>query len=193
MTAAVGTGFPPGALAQHDQEVVADALPHAVLEEGAHIPVHGAPGREGRRRRQVAPLAAGAHEVEQAVQQVPHVYAPRPPSVLGGRDQRLQEAELVIRKRLAGAEIPNQRAISGRPHGGLQAGNRVQRRSKGQDQPVKPTETDRTQRPVGQAELCLSTGADRVPPRRPCLLAGVRRTPIQRAAIRRPRHGGQAG
>src|SRR3954465_8055401 len=62
----------------------------------------------------------------------------RGPTGLGGRDQRFQEAELVIRQGLAGAEVSNQRAISGRPHGGLQARNRLQRRLKGQDQPVKP-------------------------------------------------------
>jgi hypothetical protein len=104
----------------------------------AHVAVHGAPGREGRRRRQVPPLAAGAHEEEQAVQQVPHVRASRPPSRPGGRDQRFQQPELVIRQGLAGAKLPNQRAISRRPHDGraisrrphdgLQAGNRLQRR-----------------------------------------------------------------
>src|SRR2546423_80303 len=36
-----GTGFPPSALAQHDHEVVANALPYSVLQEGAHIAVHG--------------------------------------------------------------------------------------------------------------------------------------------------------
>src|ERR687894_45047 len=72
-----GAGLPPGALAQHDHEVVADALPHAVAEEGAHVAVHRASGREGRRGWQVSPLAAGAHEVEEAVQQVPHVRASR--------------------------------------------------------------------------------------------------------------------
>ena len=92
-----GTGLPPGALAQHDHEVVADALPHALSEEGAHVAVHGAPGRESRRRRQVPPLAAGAHEIEEAVQQVPQVRAPRPPSRPGGRDQRFQEPELIVR------------------------------------------------------------------------------------------------
>src|SRR5215203_3863807 len=92
----------------------------------------------GGRWRQVPPLAAGAHEVEEAVQQVPHVRASRPPSRPGGRDQRFQKPELIVRQCLAGAEIPDQRAISGRPHGGLQAGNRLQRRSKGQDQPLTP-------------------------------------------------------
>ena len=97
--------------------------------------LHGAPGREGRRGWPVPPLAAGAHEVEEAVQQVPHVRASRPPSRPGGRDQRFQEPELIVRQGLAGAATPNQRAISGHPHGGLQAGNRVQRRPKDQDQP----------------------------------------------------------
>jgi hypothetical protein len=91
----------------------------------------------------VAPLAAGAHEAEQPVQQVPlqqvpQVRGPRPTAGLGGRDQRFQEAELVIRQRLAGAEIPNQRAIGGRPHDGLRAGNPMQRRQIGSDQPVTP-------------------------------------------------------
>src|SRR5215207_9353018 len=72
-----GAGVPPGALAQHDHERVADALPHAVPEEGAHGAVHRGPGWEGRRWRHLPPLAAGAHEIEQPVQQVPHVHAPR--------------------------------------------------------------------------------------------------------------------
>jgi hypothetical protein len=74
------------------------------------------------------PLAAGAHDVEQAVQQSPHVRGPRTPAGLGGWDERLQETELVISQRLTGPEIPNQRAIHRRPHSGLQAGNLVQRR-----------------------------------------------------------------
>jgi hypothetical protein len=60
------------------------------------------------------PLAAGAHEVEEAIQQLPHVRGPRPPTALGGRDERLQQAKLVIRQCLAGAKIPDQRAISRR-------------------------------------------------------------------------------
>ena len=46
-----GTGFPPGAPAQHDDEVVANTLPDPVSQEGAHIAVHGAPGRKGQRWR----------------------------------------------------------------------------------------------------------------------------------------------
>ena len=70
------------------------------------------------------PLAAGTHEVKEAIQQLSHVRGPRPPTGLGGRDKRLQQAELVIRQCLAGAKVANQRAMSRRPHGGLQAGNR---------------------------------------------------------------------
>jgi len=116
-------GLPPGALAQHDHELVAHALPHPIPEKGTHVPVHGAPGRESRRWRQVPPLTAGAHKVEQPVQQVPYIRGSRAPAGLGGRDQRLQQAKLVIRQGLAGAKISNQHAISRRPHDGLQAEN----------------------------------------------------------------------
>ena len=84
------------------------------------------------------PLAAGAHQVEQTVQQAPDIRGPRTPAGPGRRDQRFQQPELVVRQRLAGAEVSNQRAISRRPHGGLQAGNRLQRRREGRDQPIKP-------------------------------------------------------
>ena len=57
------------------------------------------------------PLAAGAHEVEQPVQQASHIRCPRPSPRLGGRDQRLQNPELIIGQCLAGPEIPDQRAI----------------------------------------------------------------------------------
>jgi hypothetical protein len=73
------------------------------------------------------PLAAGAHEVEEVIQQLSHVRGPRPLPGLGGRDQRLQQAKLIIGQCLAGAEVPNQRAISGRPRGGLQLGNHLNR------------------------------------------------------------------
>ena len=84
------------------------------------------------------PLAAGAHEVKQTIQQLSHVRGPRPSTGLGGRDERLQQAELIVRQCLAGAKVSNQRAISRRPHGGLQAGNHLKRCPIVQDQPVKP-------------------------------------------------------
>src|ERR1700758_1051965 len=84
--------------------------------------------------RQGPPLTAGAHEVEQPVQQVPYVRGSRAPAGLGGRDQRLQQAKLVIRQGLAGAKISNQHAISRRPHDGLQAENRMEPRQDARDQ-----------------------------------------------------------
>src|SRR5215213_2788820 len=51
-------------LAQHHYEMMADRLPHACARERAHVLVHRPPGRDGRGWWQVAPLAAGSHEVE---------------------------------------------------------------------------------------------------------------------------------
>ena len=99
--------------------------------------IASAPGRRGQRWWQMPPLVAGAHEVEEAIQQLSHIRGPRPPTGLGGRDERLQQAKLVVRQGLAGAKIPDQRAISRRPQGGLQTGNHLQRRPTGQDQPVR--------------------------------------------------------
>src|SRR4051794_3877673 len=62
---------------------------HPVSQKGAHIAVYGAPGRKGWRWWQMPPLAAGAHEVEEAIQQVSHVRGPRPSTGPGGRDERL--------------------------------------------------------------------------------------------------------
>ena len=91
-----------------------------------------------RRRRQVPPLTAGTHEVEEAVQQGADACGARPPTGLSGRDQRFKQPELVIRQSLTRAEVSDQCAISERPHGALQAGNRPQRRRRSQDQAVKP-------------------------------------------------------
>ena len=41
-------GLPPRARAQHDHDLVAHARPHPIPEKSAHVPVHGAPGRESR-------------------------------------------------------------------------------------------------------------------------------------------------
>ena len=119
------------------------------------------------------PLAAGAHQVEEPVQQVPDVRRARPPAGLGGRDQRLEQPELVICQGLAGAEVPNQCAISGRPHGGLQPGNRPQRRPRGQDQPVNsapsPLRKPRLRCHRERRSRCASMGGRRrlpVPPSR---------------------------
>src|SRR5215210_3707803 len=44
------------------------------------------------------PLAAGAHKIEQTIQQLSHVRGSRPSTGLGQRDKRLQQAELVVRQ-----------------------------------------------------------------------------------------------
>jgi hypothetical protein len=58
------------------------------------------------------PLAAGADEVEQAIQQVPGVRRARPSAGLGGRDQRLEQPKLIVRQGLTGTKVPNQRAVN---------------------------------------------------------------------------------
>jgi hypothetical protein len=65
------------------------------------------------------PLAAGPHEVEQPVQQAPHVGRPRMASGLGSRNERFEQAVLLVAQGLTGPVIPNQRAGLGRPHGGF--------------------------------------------------------------------------
>jgi hypothetical protein len=91
-------------------------------QEQAEVAVDGRPRQERRRRWQVPPLAAGAQEVEQAVRQPAHVGRPRTASGLGGRDQRLQQAELVgHRSGLGRARTPrpkrDSRASTWRPPG----------------------------------------------------------------------------
>src|SRR3712207_1100328 len=114
-----GTGFSSFALPQHDDEMVAQALPYARREERSEVAVHRGPGRESRRGRQVPPLTAGAHDIEQPVEQAPDVRCSWPPSGLGGRDEWLQQPVLVVAQGLARAVIPNQSTICGRPHAGL--------------------------------------------------------------------------
>ncbi len=104
------------AFAQQDHKVVAHALPYARAEERAEVAVHRRPGQERRRRWQVPPLAAGTQQVEQAVQQVPHVRRPRATAGLGRRDQRLHQPSLVVRQPLARPVIANQRTVFRRPH-----------------------------------------------------------------------------
>src|SRR5215207_1639155 len=116
-----GTGLPPFSLPQHDNKMVAQALPDPRCEEGPKVAVHCGPRWESWRGRQVPPLAASAHDIEQAIQQAAHVCGPRPPTGFGGRDERLQQPILVIAQRLAGPKIPNQHAILKRPHRSLPA------------------------------------------------------------------------
>ena len=82
------------------------------------------------------PLTAGAHKVEQPVQQASQVGRARAASGFGGRDERLQHAELVITHGLARPIVPDQHALLRRPHSDLQAGNLLERRKLGLGQPV---------------------------------------------------------
>src|SRR3954447_17678763 len=112
-----GAGLPAFLFAQHHHEVVADRLPDARAREVAHVAVDRPPGREGRGRRQVAPLAAGAHQVEQTVQHPPHVGGARPTARLGGRDHRREQGVLLVAQGLPGAEVADQRPALRCPHG----------------------------------------------------------------------------
>src|SRR3954447_11095666 len=97
--------------------MMADRLPHACAREPAHVLVHRSPGRENRGWRQVAPLTAGSHEVEQAVQQPPHVSRARPTAGLGGRDQGREQGVLLVPERLPGAEVADKGPVLRCPHG----------------------------------------------------------------------------
>src|SRR5919199_1872968 len=109
--------LPAVALPQHHHEVVADGLPHARVREAPHVAVDRPPGREGRGRRQVAPLAARAHEVEQPVEEAAHVRGTRPAAGLRRRDQGHQKGVPLVAEGLPGAEVADQRPGLGCPHG----------------------------------------------------------------------------
>src|SRR3954470_22997269 len=51
-----------------------------------------------------------------------HVGCPWPPAGLGGRNERLDQAILIIAQSLAGPKVADPGAIRGRPHSGLQTG-----------------------------------------------------------------------
>jgi hypothetical protein len=70
----------------------------------------------------MAPLAPGAHDVEQTVQHAPHVGRPGTPAGLGRRNERLDQAILVIAEGLTGTKVSNPCTIRGRPHRSLQKG-----------------------------------------------------------------------
>jgi len=73
------------------------------------------------------PLAASAHDIEQPVQHASCVGRAGATSGLGSRDERFQQAILIIAQGLTGPIVPDQRAILRRPHGDLQAGNLLER------------------------------------------------------------------
>ena len=110
--------LPPCHVAQQNHKVIAHALPHARANEGAEVAIHGRLGQERRRRRrrQVLPLAARPQQVEQAVQQAPHVGRPRTTAGLGGWDQWLHQPPLIVAQPLTRPVITNQRTVFRRPH-----------------------------------------------------------------------------
>jgi hypothetical protein len=102
---------------------MAHRLPDTGLVEGPEIAIHRLPRREGRRWWQVAPLTPGTDNIEQAVQHPAHVRGPGSATRLGRRDERFNQAVLVIAERLTTAKVSNLRTILGRPHRGLQKVN----------------------------------------------------------------------
>jgi len=90
---------------------MADGLPHSGIQESSKIAIDCLPRRKCRGRRQVAPLTPSAHDIEQAVQHAPHVSRAGPPATFRRRDERLDQAVLIIAQRLTGAKVPNQRSI----------------------------------------------------------------------------------
>ena len=108
------------------------------------------------------PLAAGAHDVEQAVEQAPHVRRARPTARLGGRNERLQQPKLLVVQRLPGAEVSDQRAIFGRPHADLRVGE-----APGSPSPQPPSRRQANQRTLSKRAVsggrlrCLSIRSTR--------------------------------
>ena len=70
----------------------------------------------------MAPLAASAHDVEQAIKQMAHVGCSRSTSGLGWGNDRLDQAILVIAQSLTRSKVADPFAIRKRPHFGLQMG-----------------------------------------------------------------------
>src|SRR5439155_14948169 len=75
-------------------EEVVDLVEGAVLPPPVEVPPDGALG--GQIAGQVTPLAAGAEDVEDGVEDVPHVGLARPPAAGLGREMRLDPFPLGI-------------------------------------------------------------------------------------------------
>jgi hypothetical protein len=71
----------------------------------------------------MAPPTPSAHNMEQAVQHLPHIGGPRPTAGFRRWDERLDQAVLIIAQGLTGAKVPNRHSILGCPHRGLQNGH----------------------------------------------------------------------
>ena len=101
------TGLTTFGLAQRHDQIMADGLPHSGIQESSKITIHRRPGRKAGRRWQVAPLATSAHDVEQAIQHAPHVSRAGALATFRRRDERLDQAVLIIAQRLTGAKTSN--------------------------------------------------------------------------------------
>src|SRR5687767_15356886 len=110
---------------------MAQGLPHARGEELTEVPVDGPPRRERRGRRQMPPLAAGADEVEQAVEHPPYVRRPGPAARLGRRDERLDQVVPLIAEGSATPQVSHRGAFLGRPHRRSPSGGSPQERPPG--------------------------------------------------------------
>ena len=71
----------------------------------------------------MAPLTSSAHDIEQAVQHLPHISRLRPAAAFRRWDERLDQVVLIIAQGLTGAKVPHQRTILGCPHPSLQNGH----------------------------------------------------------------------
>ena len=93
--------------------MMAEGFPDPGLQKGAKVTVDRRPRRKCRGRRQVAPLAPRAHDMEQAVQHQPHIGRPGPTAGLGRGEERLDQTVLVIAQGLTGTKVPNPCTILG--------------------------------------------------------------------------------
>src|SRR3954469_3844716 len=96
--------------------MMAHALPDARLDEVTKVAVHRPPRRERRRRRQVTPLASGPHHVEQTIEHTPHVRRAWPTARFRWRDQRDEQAVVIIAQGLPAAKVANHGAVFRGPH-----------------------------------------------------------------------------
>src|SRR5687768_7172313 len=90
---------------------MADGLPHPSLQESSEIAIDCLPRRKSWRRWRMAPPTPSAHNMEQAVQHLPHIGGPRPTAGFRRWDERLDQAVLIIAQGLTGAKVPNQHSI----------------------------------------------------------------------------------
>jgi hypothetical protein len=101
-------GLPAGGDPDPTPQGVVDPLLGAVVPPLGEVVVDGALGRQVV--RQHVPLAAGAVEIEQGVEHLPHVVSPGPADLLDG-DQRLDDRPLLVAE-VGGVRPPRKRVSS---------------------------------------------------------------------------------